>query len=206
MVVALRLTGYQPKTIVSDFKTKLSRHTIVDYLKSHLESNSSLRPGHIANIFQAISAQCLDPDNFYGHNLTHKLDEGFKAKNYFEYSSVALAICQSMETKIQPELASMIVKKIEKAFDEITKCRKMPDTPAMTVMALSCLRRNAAENDTKLRLDTIISRYTNKILESLRKHKDSLWNTQSKGLLVQVRKGEDWICWFSQPLLLLFLL
>ncbi|XP_028396575.1 transcobalamin-1-like [Dendronephthya gigantea] len=188
MVVALRLTGYQPKTITSDFKTKLSHHTIVDYLKSHLDKNRTLKPGHIANIFQAISALCLDPDNFYGHNLTHKLHEGFKlqpARNYFEYSSVALAICQSMETKMQPQLARTIMRRIEKAFDEITGCRRMPDSPAMAVMALSCLRRNVAENRTKLRLNKIISRYTSKILESLRKRKDSFWNTQSKGLLIQ---------------------
>ncbi len=191
MIVTLRLAGYLPHTIVSDLKTNDS-YTIVDYLKSHLDNNkTSLKPGYIANMFQAVSALCYEPQNFYGHNLTDALFKSFKnstCKNYFEYSSVALAVCQSVKTKIQPNLARSMLLEMNKISIK-QSCTKRPDTVAMTLMALSCLRRNIAESEVVLLydVDKVIGRFLGSIDSALRKRKDGFWNAQSKGLLVQVK-------------------
>ena len=195
MIVALRLAGHLPHTILNDFKIKHS-HTILDYLKSHLDNHKispHLSLGHIASMFQAISALCYDPQNFYSHNLAHTLLNGLNSfqhstcKNLFEYSSVALAVCQSKGTSIKPQLARTIHFEINKACVS-QSCIKRPDTISMTLMTLSCLRQNMAEKEVVLLHD--VDKTTKRLLEvvknALQKHKDNLWNAHSKGLLVQV--------------------
>ena len=195
MIVALRLAGHLPHTILNDFKTKDSR-TIPDYLKSHLDNHiisSHLSLGHIANMLQAISALCYDPQNFYSHNLAHTLLNGLNSfehstcKNLFEYSSVALAVCQSKGTSIKPQLARTIHLEINKACVS-QSCMKRPDTIAMTLIALSCLRQNIAVKEVVLLHD--VDKTTKRLLEvvkdALRRRKDNLWNAHSKGLFVQV--------------------
>lgn len=202
MIVSLRLVGYLPHTIINDFKTNDS-YTITNHLTSYLDNHfkqhknlSTIKPGRIASIFQAVSALCIDPQNFNGHNLTQALLEGFNSrmistcKNYFEYSSVALVVCQSLATKIQPNMARSIVIEFNKARGQTTqRFLKNPDSLAMILMALSCLRRNVPETEVILLQDvkTTISKYLGNVVDALRRHKDRFWNVQSKGLIVQVR-------------------
>ena len=210
MIAALRLAGHLHHTIISDFKSNDS-FTIVDYLKSHLDNHvahyknlSMIKPGHIAYIYQAVSALCHDTENFYGRNLTQALHEGFSSmkqdhlrrQNYFEYSVVALAVCQSFGRQIQSKLASNILVEIKKHSSTET-CSRIPDTAAMEVMALSCLRRNIENTKVELLqdIDAVIQQHLRKIGDRLRKHEDGLWNAQSKGLLVQV--GIVCCCWFA---------
>ena len=196
MIVALRLAGHMPDTIMSDFKTNES-YTVVDYLKSHLDDQttqnkaiSDLKPGHIAYMFQAVSALCFDPGNFSGHNLTDALANAFNlcqhlsCRNSFEYSLVALTACHNLGSKIQLNFTS-VLSKIDKL--DFSDCN-MPDTLAMAVMTLSCLKRNAINNEFEwgTNVDKVIKKYLENFGEALRQHKDEEWNAQSKALVVQV--------------------
>ena len=199
MIVALRLAGHMPHTIMSDFKFNKS-YTVVDYLKSHLDKETTQRKtisdltlGRIAYIFQAVSALCYDPGNFFGHNLTDALAKAFEeisfqhlsCRNEFEYALVALTVCHNLGSKIPPDFTDSILSKIDKLdFSN----HNMPDTLAMAVMTLSCLKRNAINNEFEwgTNVDKVIKKYLENFGEALRQHKDELWNAQSKGLVVQV--------------------
>ena len=196
MIVALRLAGHMPDTIMSDFKTNES-YTVVDYLKSHLDDQttqnkaiSDLKPGHIAYMFQAVSALCFDPGNFSGHNLTDALANAFNScqhlscRNDFEYSLVALTACHNLGSKIQLDFTS-VLSKIDKL--DFSDCN-MPDTLAMAVMTLSCLKRNVMKNEFEwgTKVDKAIKKYLENFGKALRQHKDEEWNAQSKALVVQV--------------------
>ena len=199
MIVALRLAGHMPDTIMSDFKTNES-YTVVDYLKSHLDDQttqnkaiSDLKPGHIAYMFQAVSALCYDPENFFGHNLTDALAKAFEeissqhlsCRNEFEYALVALTVCHNLGSKIPPDFTESILSKIDKLdFSN----HNMPDTLAMAVMTLSCLKRNVMKNEFEWgpKVDEHIERHLENFTKALRQQKDGQWNAQSKGLVVQV--------------------
>ena len=199
MIVALRLAGHLPDTIMSDFKTNKS-YTVVDYLKSHLDKEmaknktiSDLTPGRIAYIFQAVSALCYDPENFFGHNLTDALAKAFEeisfqhlsCRNDFEYALVALTVCHNLGSKISPNFTNSILYKIDKHdFSN----HNIPDTLAMAVMTLSCLKRNVMKNEFEWgpKVDEHIERHLENFTKALRQQKDGQWNAQSKGLVVQV--------------------
>lgn len=202
MISALRLVGYQPRTILWDFKNSNS-YNIVDYIRSYLDNNNSdnerqrnsssnLKAGHIASIFQAVSTLCYNPEDFYIHDMKKALLEGFKSfthitcGNSYEYGSTALAVCQSLGTSIGANLVRDILTKLNETCLNQT-CTNIPDTLAINVMALSCLRRNLGEVGTSQRtVDKVIERYSEAISKAFRQHKDKQWNVQSKGLLVQV--------------------
>jgi hypothetical protein len=196
MIVALRLAGHLPHTIMKDFQVD-NAHTILDYLKSHLDLHKTsphLRPGHIASIFQAVSALCYDPQNFFSHNIKDALlnvlpsFQHSTCRNSFEYSSVALGVCQSLGTNIEPLLVREIQVEINQGCTTKT-CMKQPDTTAMAIIALSCLRRNIAGRDVDVlvEVEKTIKRFLQVVNNALHKCKDLSWNAQSKGLLVQVK-------------------
>lgn len=199
MIVALRLAGYMPHTIMSDFKNNHS-YSVVDHLKSYLDNQktqnktiSDLKSGHIAYMCQAVSALCYEPGNFFGHNLTDALLKAFNSfqhltcRNDFEYTLVALTVCHNFGAKIQPNFTKSVLSELNKTHFTQSDS-KIPDTLAMTVMTLSCLKRNVAGNEVEwlANVDKTIKRYLEIFRKALRQHKDGLWNAQSKGLVVQV--------------------
>lgn len=197
MIVSLRLAGFMPHSIMADFKTNNS-DSVADYLKSHLDNDkaqnrplSDLKPGHIAYIFQAVTSLCYNPEDFYGHNLTKALLDAFTSfkhtncKNDFEYSLVTLTVCQNLGKKITPNFARDILSKIKKISFTLND-GEIPDTLAMAVVTLSCLRQNVATSEVKALINVAIKMYLENVMKALTQHKDGQWSAQSKGLVVQV--------------------
>ena len=192
MIVALRLAGYMPHTIMADFKTNNS-DSVADYLKSHLDNDtaqnrplSDLKPGHIALMLQAVSSLCNNTEDFYGHNLTKALLDAFisfkhNCMNDFEYSLVALTVCHNLGKQITPNFAGGILSKIEEISFTLND-GEIPDTLAMAVVTLSCLRQNVATSEVKALINVAIEN----VMKALTQDKDNQWNAQSKGLVVQV--------------------
>ena len=193
MIVALRLAGYMPHTIMADFKTNNS-DSVADHLKSHLDNKaqnrplSDLKPGHIAHMFQAVSSLCYNTEDFYGHNLSKALLDAFisfkhiNCMNDFEYSLVALTVCHNLGKNITPNFARDILSKIKNISFTLND-GEIPDTLAMAVVTLSCLRQNVATSEV---VNVEIKKYLKNVMKALTRHKDNQWNAQSKGLVVQV--------------------
>ena len=202
MMVSLRLAGHHPKTLLSDFKGSNSL-TVVDSLKAYLDkqwaahkSLSRVPVGQMALIVQGTLALCLNSQNFFGHNLVRALTDGLKTfkvppDNYFEYSAIILALCQSWTT-LSRETNMMGVNDFILAVEHesLFGFTFFPDAKAMAVMALSCLSRSVTRYKNKI--DTISERLIHDLTThwNRQNHAQSSsqksWNVQSTTLVLQV--------------------
>lgn len=204
MMTSLRLAGHHPKTLLSDFKANNSL-TVVDSLKAYLDKQqeeyknlSRVPVGQMAFIVQGTLALCLNSQNFFGYNLVRALTDGLKTfkvtpgGNYFEYSAIVLALCQS---RITVSIATMTgLRKFIWAVEResLFGSTLFPDAKAMAVMALSCLNRSVIKNTIyKTKIDMILERLIRDLTTDWQQQNNvqssqKSWNAQSTSLVLQV--------------------
>lgn len=194
MIVALRLAGYQPRTILADFRTS-NNESIIQFLKATLDKMTDMKLGHLAAIHQAIASLCYNARDFYGHNVTNAFLQNLPILNdvhdvsCYEHNFVFLVLCQTTRTtRIQSSLLNVLYHNIRVCTMKAVNCSKSPDTIAMGLMALSCFYNNIHSRERSLRqnLEQIIELYYKNILGNMKKKNEILWNVQSKALVLQV--------------------
>lgn len=146
MIVTLRLAGHQPDTLLSNFKNVHSlsiKETLKNYLDNEMKTRGNLNnipTGRLSHIVQAVIAICENPGKFYEHDLYAPLLSGittFKQSpnfnNYFQYSLVAIALCNG--GKRVPEV--MVKELIRGVYRKVSY--HSSDIDALLLIALTCV-------------------------------------------------------------------
>ena len=189
MMVALRLSGHQPKYLLAKFKDSSSL-TIIDKLRNYLDEQkykhgnlSKIPPGQLAYIIEAVIAICEDPFDFFGYNLYDTLRFDLKSfgnrsdfVNYFQYSLTVIAFCNG-RIKVPPDVVKQLLEGAQKLFTIFDI-----DISAMILVALSCIRDSSMNAEIKMASELLVTKF----ISSQDPATGAFGNQYSTGLAVEV--------------------